>query len=453
VLDRIAIYVIPTAAVATVAVVLLGPGARRPAVAARVRGVPVQGSSVLALRIDGVRRLHHVDDTVALDGLRLEGKSGDQPLEAWEGATGPDGVAEAILRSPQPLRGSVELRLTRAGTVLAEGRVDLRAARPYAFQLASVGGTLQGELALRVDAVRGQFASPFPDPLRVSVLRSDGSPVGAGVNLTLTVQGGEAVPPATVTDARGSARVMLEPLSHAIDLTVEAKDPAGRTGRWEGHLPVRPGAIWLDDARYASERKLILISPAPRDRAYVSVLGENGRIHGAAVPLARDPLGFFSGELTVPPVEDERLLFAIVAGDPLEQGAGTAAWPLTPSEGSPAMRAVEPLLDGLPDAEARESRRLSAARQVAAAMLAIGATLEVLMLVLGGRASQKRLESHLDRVLADPGGAPATPSERATERAAVVASAQASPHYRTAAAAALVVLAFAIVGSLMMVVR
>ena len=87
-LHRLAVYVVPTAAVATVAFVLLGPGARRAAVGVRVHGVPANGTSVLALRLVGVQRLSGVDDAVPLDGLTVTASAGGQ---AWRpsGATDP----------------------------------------------------------------------------------------------------------------------------------------------------------------------------------------------------------------------------------------------------------------------------------------------------------------------------------------------------------------------------
>ena len=45
-----------------------------------------------------------------------------------------------------------------------------------------------------------------------------------------------------------------------------------------------------------------------------------------------------------------RVLYAVVAGDPVEQGAGTVAWPLRPAEGAVTARPIGLLLDGLPDA-------------------------------------------------------------------------------------------------------
>jgi hypothetical protein len=455
VLHRLAVYVVPTAAVATVAFVLLGPGARRPAVGVRVHGVPADGTSVLALRLVGVQRLSGVDDAIPVDGLTVTASAGGQALAPWSGATDADGVAEARLEAASPLHGPVDVVVKRGEVVLAEGVVALPRTARHSFQLATLRGTQRGELFIRVDALRGLFAAPFADGADVQVLLPGGVPAGAGVEVKAELTGGNVTPKSAQTDGRGMVRLLIEPLAQTVDLAIDAVAPKpaegaepGRKGHWEGALPVGTGTIWLDVARWEAERALRLVAPTKRTAAYLSVYGENGRVFGAVVPLAQDDRGLFGGSVTLPELRQPRLLYAVVAADPLEQGAGTAAWPVTPAVGAPAAVPLQTLLDGLPAADRRESARVVRARRGGMLVLAVAMLLEVALLLFGARASRQRLETHLDRVLAAPdaGGEPAAMGN--AERASVVARSSDSAVYRTVAYASLVILAFSIIAAL-----
>ncbi|MEJ7728513.1 MAG: hypothetical protein WKG00_04800 [Polyangiaceae bacterium] len=455
-LHRLAVYVVPTAAVATVAFVLLGPGARRAAVGVRVHGVAADGTSVLALRLVGVQRLSGVDDAVPVDGLTVTASAGAQALPPWSGATDADGVAEARLEAAAPLHGPVDLVVKRGEVVLAEGRIALTRTARHSFQLATLRGAQRGELFIRVDALRGVFAAPFADGADVQVLLPGGGPVGAGIEVKAELTGGNVTPKSARTDARGMVRLLIEPLAQTVDLAIDAAGPKsvegsaeqGKTGHWEGALPVGTGTIWLDAARWDGERALRLVAPTKRSAAYLSVYGENGRVFGAVVPLAQDERGLFGGSVTLPELRQPRLLYAVVAADPLEQGAGTAAWPVTPPSGGPTAVPLQTLLDGLPAADRRESARVVRARRGGMLVLGVAMLLEVALLMFGARASRRRLETHLDRVLAAPeaDGEPAAMGK--AERASVVAGSSDSAVYRTVAYASLIILAFSIIAAL-----
>ncbi len=61
-----ATYVLPALGIGLAALAILGPGSPRMATGVRVRGTPVAGSEALALRIEGVRRLHGADDPAVI---------------------------------------------------------------------------------------------------------------------------------------------------------------------------------------------------------------------------------------------------------------------------------------------------------------------------------------------------------------------------------------------------
>ncbi len=453
---RIATYVIPAVAVVATAIVLLGPGAARPVFGARVRGSPAEGASVLAVRLEGVRRIFAIDDAAALDGLVVEA-TGPAGTARWEGATGTDGIAEAALVAPGGAwRGRIALRAQRNGLVLADGAFDLPERRAEPPRRAMIAGTTTGDLRVEVEAVRGAFAAPFWDALRITV---GGAPhpaaSAAGVVLELGAVGADLGESRAVTGSDGSATVSVRPQHHQVELSVAARDVVGRTGRWEGGLPVVPGAIWLDPGRSAAGQstkesaeaaptKLRLVSPSPRDRAYVSIFDARGRIAGAVVTLAPDVAGFHSGEaeLSLPA---RSALAALVAGDPFEQGAGTTAWPLRPTEGIWPAPKLELLLDGLPGAEAREKQRAWHARRLGIGIIALGALIEAVLLVALGRRAQRRLEAHL--ASASAGGTSDALSE--SDRAAVLGAArERRPLAKLAVALALVALGFALVAAL-----
>lgn len=442
--SRAAIFALPIFSVIVSALVFLGPGSMRSITAARVRGAPAEGARSAALRIEVVRSFHDVVDAADAAGLLVEASAPGQALAVERGEIVPGGVVDVVLRGAAPIRGPVAIAVTAPGRgALAAGAIALRRPPPAFVQLGAVRGAARGDLTLRVDALRGVMASPFPEALRVAVAPagSDG-PLGARAEITLSGAGIDLSADHLTTDERGVATVVAKALAHNVELTVTAR-AGDRTGRWEGVLPVVPGAVWLDPS--SPPGTLTLVSPAPRDRAYLSLWSEEGRVFGAVVPLARDGLGFFRGRVAaaLPPA---RLLYATVAGDPLEQGSGTVAWPLRPAEGAVSGgRGLDLLLDGLPAVIEREKQRAFAARRAGLILIGLAGLAEVLLVLAQSRASQRRLEAHLARATAASADGEALP---AADRARVMASAREHPVMRAVLVAALVALGFAMAAAL-----
>jgi hypothetical protein len=394
-LYRAITFVLPVLSVIVAALVFLGPGALAPAAAARVRGAPAEGARTLSLRIEAVRAYHDVIDALEARELLVEATAPGQSLAPFRGDAGPDGIADAVLTAPAPLRGPVALTISAKGPrgrrVLAYGTLPLRRAAPAFVQLGTLAGHTRGDLAIRVDAVRGIFASPFPEKVRIWVSLIPDAPLGGRADLVLSGAGLRITPERVTTDEQGRAEVHVEALAHNVELAIDAKI-AGRKARWEGTLPVVPGAIWIDPA--SRPGTLTLVSPSPRPRAYLSLWSEEGRVLGASVPLARDGLGFFRGEVqaAIPP---SAITYAVVAGDALEQGSGTVAWPLRPAEGAVAASPkLALLLDGVPAALGREKERAWSARRTGLILIGIAAFAEVLLLLAQSRAAQRRLDAH-----------------------------------------------------------
>ncbi|WP_437721544.1 hypothetical protein [Sorangium sp. So ce861] len=466
-----ATYVLPALSIGLAAVVFLGPGAQRMATGVRVWGAPVAGSEALALRIEGVRRLHGADDPAALPEIEVSATSGGAPLAGWSGSTGKDGIGEALLRAGGGLKAPVVVRIRRGGDALLEQEVPLlpplpaaeTSALPGAAQASALPGATHGELRLRVTVARGAMAAPFPEPARVTVETEDGAPVpGARVEASAIGAdlGGQGSGPAQITaDARGAAELTIRPLAHTVELALRAARPGsaatpgarGASGSWEGRLPVIPGAIWLDPAGLAGERPALrLTSPAPKPHAYVSIGGAHGRLLGAVVPLAADGGGFFSGTLALPDGRPPGAAgWAVVASDPYEQGAGTVAWPLSPAASPVAPRRVALLADGVPAAEARERARASRARRAGVLVLGAAGVAEMLLLALRARAARRRLAAHLAAASGGEGedGADGAPLSR-EDRGRLLATVRAEPILSVLALAALVGLSFAAVAAL-----
>jgi hypothetical protein len=463
-LGRLATTVIPAVTIGVTAIVLLGPGRPRAAIGVRVWGLPVSGASAVAYRIEGVRRFLNVDDAVSLRDLRLEVRDVQGVAAAWSGETGADGIAEAVARSPRPLRGALDLRVERAGEVLGEGRIQLEERPPPAIApatKATIPGTAKGEVSAAVEVVRGVLIAPFEDVIRVSI--AGAAPGGAFVEPSII--GGEVRPGRAVPDVNGRAALLVKPLAHMVELSLNVTAAEGKRGTWEGILPVVPGGVWLEPLRApegpaaagaSTSPEIRVVSPAPKRQVYLSILGDQGRVFGAVIPLVPDGAGFYAGRVRADLPAGARNLQVTLAGDPFEQGAGTVAWPLLPPEGTAEIHRVEILLDGLPAAEARERARASASRRAAALLVGAAAIFEVLLLLLRSRASQRALEKHLVDAagVSELEGATWSPEEPARARPAplsaadkekLIASARDHPVLWALAFSALVGLGFALV--------
>ena len=464
---RVATYVLPAASMALAAAVILGPGAPRMAAGVRIWGLPVEGSEALALRIEAARRQHGVEDATALEGLEVTATAGGAPLGRWAGSTGPGGIAEALVvvaPAPGGLRAPLRVRVGQAGgAVMLDEELALGpavASPSGSAGGAAVPGVAQGALRLQVEVARGVLAAPFRGTLRVQVRTEGGAPV-AGARLEARAEGADLVEAGAgalateETDAGGLAEIGITPRGHLVEVALTATTRAGgaggagETGRWEGTLPVVPGAIWVDPAvaPAGGGARLRLVSPAPRSEAYVSLLnGTRGRVRGAVVPLAADGAGFFVGELALEPGLGGPL-WAVVAGDPFEQGAGTVAWPLEAgsSAAPPRPGRVALLADGLPAAEAREQARAARARRAGLAVVGAAALAEALLVLALARKARRRLAAHLAEASADEArGAPIPEADRAR----ILASARAEPALWALTLAALCAFGFAAVAAL-----
>ena len=143
-----------------------------------------------------------------------------------------------------------------------------------------------------------------------------------------------------------------------------------------------------------------MVTPAPRERAYVSIVGEDGdRLFGASISLPREAGA--RGEIGLPPLPRPPH-HAVLAGDPLEQGVATIAWPFADTDrGTVVPRAIEVLIDGVPEGEVRESTRARRARWASLFLIAATGLFEVLLLAKLSRRAARKLDDHLRQASAD----------------------------------------------------
>lgn len=384
----------PSVAVLATAVLVLGPGRERPAIGARIWGVPAEGATAAVWRIETIERQFGSDQTIAVPKLAVLLRQAGRPLSLWGGSSGDDGVAEARMASEAPLAGTIDIEVRSDRTLLAAGTLALRPVNGPAFERRVVQGRAEGAITLDVSIERGVLASPFFGAIRVRATR-DGQPA-ALVTLRAAGEGAQIFEPGLLpaTDQTGEATIGLQPTWHSIELHLDASQGQGDTqakGTWDGTLPVKPGALWLSSAPSGPA----LASPAPRARAYVSGWSAKGRVFGVAVPLSISKNGFYEGDL--PKAELSRLgvLAVTVSGDVSEQSPGTVIWPWARLEAVAWAPRVELMLDGVPFAEKLEKKRAGQARLASVGVAVLAAIIEAVLLVLYSRASHAKLAAHL----------------------------------------------------------
>ena len=458
---RVALFLMPSFAVLATAALVLGPGRERAAVGVRVWGVPAEGATVAAWRLETLEREFGADRALAVATMDLSVSQGGRRIAGWSGPSGDDGVAEAVVRAEEPLAGTLDVTVIRGRTALAAGSIALRPAPPATFERRVAQGTARGPIALRVEVARGVLAAPFVGVLHVVATR-DGAPA-AGIQVKVALAGADTAPGQRrelTTDSKGHAEIHVVPQQHSVELKLEATDPraaapppgaatstaaaptstaapltgttapstnvaAPLTGTtatpapaasavaapstppppstWGGDLPVRPGAIWLGPARPVAE----IVSPVPRERVYLSALGERGRVFGEVVPLRKTASGLFEGTFDLRNLAGLGAVALTTSGDPQEQGPGTVTWALEGAATSALAVTAAPhpelLLDGVPFAERLEKKRAGTARLASVAVAFAAALFEAVLLVLYSRAAQAQLAAHLARAAEDDG--------------------------------------------------
>lgn len=392
-------YGAPILAISVAAVVLLGPGRSGPALGVRVWGGPVLGARCTAFRLEALRRYFSVDDRISLAGLSLELRDIESGSSAtWSGSTGDDGITDARLCLDKPLGNRAELSIGRKQERIAQGSIALSDGSASVLPPVPLSGIVRGELEIQVKSPRGIWIAPFEDTLWIELVK--GAKSRSEIWLSASAQGAELQQKRLVLPVDRALSLRLKPTSHLVELSLSAEVDGVERGVWEGVVPVVPGGIWLEPQRAADAegaKQIRLFSPSPRKSVYVSLLSEEGRLFGAAVPLSQNAEGFFVGEFGIDLSEQTpKTAVLVAAGDPAEQGSATVAWPLRPAVGRAIYPKLELLLDGLPQAEKAEQERAISSRRTAVLLIAALAVFEILFFFAQSRKDRRALEMQLE---------------------------------------------------------
>ena len=359
------VLALPALATVLVVVVLFGPGQERPIRAARVMAAGDEPGGARSLRIETIERGAPIPKPVGVPDLSLFVAGQDSPI--WTGETGPTGVVEAKPTTPVEPGSTVTLR--SGGQTLARGTLRPSPGPPPSVVPGSLTGVAEGDLDVTAQVSTGVLVPSLPGVVSVDV--QEGSrPVAVG---KLTGRATSVEPAALEAEVRdGRALVTLTVIAPPAVLELEA-EAGGRRGTLRVELPALMGAIGAT----ATNDRLTLVSPAPRDVAFVSLFDRRGRIGGGVVDLRPSPDGFFRGEMPLQP----RVHALTVASDAHETGAATATWPGPESVGAATAPHLAVVLDGMPQAVASEAARLSAVRTATTAALSLAAALEIALLL------------------------------------------------------------------------
>ena len=386
---------LPAVAVCIVLWAVLTAGWARPVAVARVVGGPTRGTATASWLLSVEQVDQGQRQPSPEQPLRLEARAGAQHA-VWTGRTDRSGHAEARLEFGQPLEQDPWLRIeaTDTGAILAEGSSALTGEN-WRNGVRQRGGWLpgqqQGELWLRVAPAEGTLAVPFATELVIDVTSGpavgaapgglvSGGQVAAGVPIALELTGAERTSDLTPlkTAADGRLRVGIRPLEHAVVLRAWALAPGSSEarasrGQWYGALPVTPGAL---HATLAGSR-LSVLSPIPREHAFLSLVDREQRLAGYSLELSPDSDGGASASLELAPELLARVtqteVFAVVSSAPDKRSASAVGWPLQPRV-QPALTfdvTDQLLLDGSDAVLQRERQTRRERRELAAALLAL----------------------------------------------------------------------------------
>jgi hypothetical protein len=372
-------FLLPTAATILVTVVLLGPGQERAPVGGRVLVAGSADRAIRSLRIETVERGSPFQRHVEIDALVLKGPDG---ATLWNGSTGPYGVAEVQLASGLPSGSRVELQ-SRGGRVLAEGVIDVPVAAPPEVKEVALAGVQEGELLVAAELPTGALVPSLRGSLLVTVTAGK-EPVESA---SLTIRSSSVEPAEAKLEYKGP-RTPIDLVVIAPPAVVEIEASGARgTGKLRVELPTEMGAIGAT----VSGTSLELVSPSPRDVAFVSFFDERGRTGGAAVPLEATPDGFFRGTAQA----DTDFVAVTVASDPHETSASTMTWPGPSVTGVASAPKLVQAIDGMPTVMRAEKQRVGRVRTITTVALSLAAALQIALLI-GSRRAAKEQSARID---------------------------------------------------------
>jgi hypothetical protein len=382
---------LPALTVAVVIAALVGPARERAVRAVRLYGGPTLGTQRPTFRLELVESRQGIDRLAASRNVDVVVRTVDGHEAAWSGSVPASGVTDIELPA-LPSDAAREVVVAEGERELARGKLSLDS-ETWAREATRRGGFVDLRhppgFDFRVGVERGVLAVPFTDDLLV-VLGRVGDP-RSGVEIELDADGADLAAQRAVTDALARASVAITPREHHVTVRLRAVVD-GTPLQTSVALPVVPGAI---DARRVGE-KLLVSSPVPRERAYVTLVTERYRLLGASLDLAPNADGGGSAEFALPPLPDEPVWAVTSSAIDLESPA-RVGWPIDrrSKEVRTTFDVPEQLrVDGLPLAQRRELARQKRVRWAVVALCAVALLLEVLLLARHSSRAQAELARH-----------------------------------------------------------
>lgn len=365
------LFAIPAAATFVVAVVLLGPGQPKSVVVVRLFASELPAGS---LRLMAAERLEGQE--VARPATELAVFVGEEGSPRWTGRTGPSGAAELVLDPPVTVEDVI--RVVSGDDSLLEGRLDHQGTEAGARVVDKAVTAQSGTVTLRLAPERGLLVPPFAERVRVR-LTENGLPLAGTFKMTaISADPGES----DVTLENGQVTLDVTAIMQPVRLSFER----GATSV-EASLPVSMTGVYV--APTLEDDAVVVMSPGPRARAYLSFHDRQRRIGGELVELSLDDRGFFRGHSSRHPPEGT---VAIVAsGEANEGGNSTAVWPtpgLTGAASAPELRLA---LDGTRPQLERQRQRARLVRAMAVGIVALAAVLELALLFLAAKQERAQL--------------------------------------------------------------
>jgi hypothetical protein len=273
----------------------------------------------------------------------------------WRGVTNDDGVAEVELPIADARGLSLEIR--SGDQVLARGEASEAPATK--LPAPPVGwirfARREGAIALDVALLGARAAPGFPADLWVRATDpTTHAPVpGASVTLDpadsdgLYSETGAHASPASRTDSRGWAHLVVTPIGLAVTAALQARaegiasmlaKTATHTGTWVGGLFMSPGAPHIDVASRVAPQtavRLVVTTPTIRSLAYVEIDDPHGRAWAATPRLRPGTDGTSRAEVEAPALAPG-LYWIAAAADPagaatLEAGSSARPFFVAPS--------------------------------------------------------------------------------------------------------------------------
>ncbi len=388
------LLVLPSMGLLAVAVAAtFGVGAR-PFRSAEVYGGPTDAAGDYSVRV-------HVTERA---GEQLADVPGERIVVAFEGPESESTVEGRVddagwieLRLPRPVgaRG-VRLRVTDPleDVVLAEGEPVLPLSRWSAAARrrgGAIPGQSEGPVFVSARLREGVLSYPFLGHVEVT-LRAEGGVDGSRVVASL--EGGQLEGPREfVYREPGPLVLSLRPTEHSVTLRLETRRPAADSSTFQAVLPLVPAAgfaEWKPDG-------LLLRFPLVRPQLWYAFVTDQGRGQGGPLALREQADGTSRGLLptaSVPEAPAPR--YIVVSSSPDGRSESSVGFPLDNQTGT--FDALDGrLLDGAPEAEARERARSARVRRLLFVYVATVALLTLVLFVVGVRGANLELAQRMAR--------------------------------------------------------